>query len=119
MTSFDQAPDQNEPLRAVLGRASAEARRLAEDLTLLDRTIGRAIQSASADEARDLQQADAIRQGLEGLSRFFATLAETTEPTIMCDPAQAIRNVPLRAQARRLALTHPQADDPEDELWDD
>lgn len=119
MNSFDIIPDQNEPLQAVLGRASVEIRRLAEDLTVLDRTIGQAIRSASADEAKDLQQADAIRQGLEGLARFFATLGETMDPATMCNPAQAIRNIPLRAQARRLALTHPQEDDPEDELWDD
>ncbi|WP_147391951.1 hypothetical protein [Paracoccus onubensis] len=118
MTSLNKAQDKREPMRAVLGRASVEARRLAEDLTALDRTIGRAIQSAGADDLRDLQQADAIRQGLEGLSRFFATLAETTDPAIMCDPAQAIRNVPLRAQAQRLAQTLLQTDTPEDELWD-
>lgn len=119
MNSFDIILDQSEPLQAVLGRASAEARRLTEELAVLDRVIGRVILSANAEEIPDLQQADAICQGLEGLSRFLTALAEATDPAVMCNPVLAARNVPMRAQAGRLAKGPLPVPGPEDELWDE
>ncbi len=119
MTSDTTTQNRTEPLQTVLGRASAEARCLTEELAVLDRVIGRVIPSANAEEIRDLQQADAICQGLEGLARFLAALAEATDPAVMCNPVLAARNVPMRAQAGRLAKGLLPVPGPEDELWDE
>lgn len=121
MNSTCETVANTEPLCVVLCRAAEEVRRLAENLASLDRAIGRAVISVEAGEMEKLQHADTVRQGLEGLSQFFTALAETADPETMCDPVMAVRDIPMRAQARRLALLPhnlPQATDPDDELWD-
>lgn len=113
--------ESTEPVSVVLCRAAKELRGLAENLESLDRAIGRAVISVNAGDMEELQYADMVRQGLDGLSRFLTALAETAEPEAVCDPVIAVRDLPMRSQARRLALlphAPPQPADPDSELWD-
>ncbi|RNF33197.1 hypothetical protein [Paracoccus methylarcula] len=110
-----------EPLRRVLCRVAEEAGTLANDITALDRAIGQALTVTDMGALDGLQRADAIRQGLEGLSNFLARLAETVEPGVICDPVGAAEGMALRAQLQRLAgLTpapSPGQDDAGADLW--
>ena len=123
MTPFSKAENlaEYQPLKMVLGRVSDEARQVTDDLALLDRAISRAVAMASAEELEDLQKADSVRQRLEGLSRFLEALAHRMDPEVMCNPVLAAQEIPMRAQAQRLAILPPNAPpvtDRDSELWE-
>lgn len=111
-----------EPLRIVLHRVAEEAGTLATDITALDRAIGQALTVTDMGALDGLQRADAIRQGLEGLSNFLTRLARTVEPGVICDPVRAAEGMALRAQVQRLAglapTSFPGRDDAGTDLWD-
>lgn len=105
----DHAPGQTAcvqaPLGAVLARAAAEAGFLASGLERLELQIGSAVHQIDSVVLSELQEIDALRQGLEGLSRFLGGIARQTDPAITCVLGDAAATLTMQAQAIRLMVS--------------
>ena len=98
----DHAEKPRVPMSEGLLRAANEARLLSQDAAQLDHTIGFALANSDQMGARELQNADLLRQGLEGLADFLAGLAETIDVEGMCCPSDAAAALRMKDQSRRL-----------------
>ncbi|MDD7972421.1 hypothetical protein [Roseinatronobacter alkalisoli] len=84
-------------------RAADEARLLSQQAARLDANIGAALAQADPGVTRDLQNADILRQGLEGLTQFLTALVETLDRDGTCNPVVATEALLMRDQSLRLA----------------
>lgn len=89
------------PIAEGLSRAVDEARFLSKQAEHLDASIAVALDQSRLAEAQGLQNADLIRQGLEGLALFLDALATTVDEHGTCCPAQAAAKVLMREQSYR------------------
>ncbi|MCC5959277.1 MAG: hypothetical protein JJU08_08040 [Rhodobacteraceae bacterium] len=90
------------PIAEGLSRAADEAIFLSRHAEHLDASIAAALGRSHPAEAQKLQNADLIRQGLEGLAVFLGALATTVDEHGTCCPAQAAAKVLMKEQSRRL-----------------
>lgn len=117
----DPADYADAPLAVVLGRAAAEAVYLASGLGLLERQIGSAVHQMDSEVLAELQQIDALRQGIEGLARFLAGIAGQLDPAVTCGLGDAAATLTMQAQAQRLMVSPDGSAQitPAPELWCD
>ncbi|WFE74031.1 hypothetical protein [Roseinatronobacter sp. S2] len=95
------------PIAEGLSRAADEARFLSREAEHLDASIAAALGQSSPADSNGLQNADLIRQGLEGLALFLSALATTVDEQGTCCPAQAATKVMMKEQSGRLQNNRP------------
>ncbi|MGP9789097.1 hypothetical protein [Roseinatronobacter sp. NSM] len=98
----DTADKPRVPFSEGLLRAANEARLLSQEAAHLDDTIGVILARYSQTDARGLQNADLLRQGLEGLADFLTGLVETIDVAGTCCPSEAAAALRMQEQSRRL-----------------
>lgn len=88
-------------------RAVDEARFLSLEAECLDATIGDALSQVGRADATRLQNADLLRQGLDGLAQYLEALTSTIDDKGTCCPAAASAGLLMAAQSKRLQKAAP------------